>query len=102
MKGLGRVYVWWPRVNDNIKNAVDQCAACHMCQEPPSTCGIAAVALAQWTFNVDFTGPFMGRMNLILRDAYSKWLQVLVMKSTTNKKILEALRTCLVLETLNT
>ena len=51
--------------------------------------------LAQpWSrLHLDFAGPFLGHMYLILVDAYSKWLTVEVMNSITAEKTIQKLRT---------
>ena len=43
--------------------------------------------------HLDFAGPFLGHMYLILVDAYSKWLTVEVMNSITAEKTIQKLRT---------
>ena len=40
-----------------------------------------------------FAGPFQGAMFLIEVDAYSKWPEAIVMKSTTVEHTMDALRT---------
>jgi len=42
--------------------------------------------------HVDFTGPFMGSMFIVVVDAYSEWLEVICMASTTAGKTVEVLR----------
>ena len=42
--------------------------------------------------HVDFAGPFLGSMFMIVLDAHLKWLEVIPMKSTTTEKTLEVLR----------
>jgi hypothetical protein len=41
---------------------------------------------------VDFAGPFMNSMFLVLVCAHSKWPEVVQMKTTTSTKTIEALR----------
>ena len=42
--------------------------------------------------HVDFAGPFMGKMFLIVVDAHSKWPEVIKMSSTTSTLTIAALR----------
>ena len=42
--------------------------------------------------HLDFAGPFQGRMFLVLVDAYTKWLEVIPMSSTTSAATVEKLR----------
>ncbi len=41
---------------------------------------------------MDFAGPFMDRMYLVLVDAHSKWMEATVMKSITTDKLVKKLR----------
>ena len=42
--------------------------------------------------HVDYTGPFLNKMFLVVVDAYSKWLDVVIMPSATSLNIIQALR----------
>ena len=42
--------------------------------------------------HIDFLGPFMGHMFLLLIDAHSKWIEVYPMASITAKASIECLR----------
>ena len=42
--------------------------------------------------HVDFAGPFMGKMFLVVIDAHSKWPEVVEMPSTTAQKTVDELR----------
>ena len=45
------------------------------------------VAPKAWEWiHVDFAGPFQGSVFLIVVDAYSKWLEVIPMATTTTTK----------------
>ena len=35
--------------------------------------------------HLDFAGPFMGHMYLVIVDAYSKWLDIQLIKSITSE-----------------
>ena len=41
---------------------------------------------------MDFAGPFLGHMFLIVVDTHSKWLEVEIMSSTTAEKTIDRLR----------
>ena len=43
--------------------------------------------------HVDFAGPFLGRMFMVIVDAHSKWPEVIEMKSTTAERTNQELRT---------
>ncbi|XP_015277826.1 PREDICTED: uncharacterized protein K02A2.6-like [Gekko japonicus] len=42
--------------------------------------------------HIDFAGPVQGQMFLIIVDAWSKWLEVVHMRSTTSTAVVQALR----------
>ena len=43
--------------------------------------------------HVDYAGPFIRKMFLVVVDVHSKWPEALVMNSTTSQSTMEALRT---------
>lgn len=96
MKGLARIHVWWPGMNPDIEKMVQACEACQAVRNRPPP-----VVLHAWPWpsgpweriHVDYAGPFMGTMFFVVVDAYSKWLEVLPMTSTTAERTLDALRT---------
>ena len=95
MKGLARGHVWWPGINAALEEMVRTCPACQSVRNRPPP-----VVLHSWPWptgpweriHIDYAGPFMGSMFLVVVDAYSKWLEVLPMSSTTTAKTLDALR----------
>ena len=96
MKGLARSHVWWPGVNADIERTVQSCAACQGIRNLPQP-----VKLQSWQWptrpweriHINYAGPFLRTMFLIVVDAHSKWLEVFPMTSTTTEKTLEALQT---------
>ena len=42
--------------------------------------------------HIDFAGPFMGKMFLIVVDAYSKWIEVEIMSGATSSATVTRLR----------
>ena len=95
MKGLARAHVWWPGLSESIEQAVFNCDACQENRKQPPT-----VPLQPWPWpatpwervHVDYAGPFLEYMYLVIVDSHSKWLEVVPMKSTTTAKTLEVLR----------
>ena len=71
---------------------------CHSCQvnqsSPPST------PLQPWVWptrpwaklHLNYAGPFLGKMFLILHDAHSKWIEVFCVASATSNATIECLR----------
>lgn len=95
MKALARSYVWWPEMDSQIEELVKSCTSCQsQAHSPPS----APLHPWEWPkqpwnrIHLDFAGPFMGAMFLVIVDAHSKWLDVQIMPSITAPKTIERLR----------
>ena len=96
MKQLARSIVWWPRIDAHIETKGKYCEQCAMLQKSPSP-----VPLHPWEWpnrpwtriHVDYAGPFMGKMFLVLIDAHSKWMEVQHVCSATSSNTISALRT---------
>ena len=95
-KELARSYVWWPRIDNDIELCVSSCSNCQQHRHQP-----AKAPLHPWEWparpwqriHIDFAGPFLSSMWLIVVDAHSKWPEVMRMSSTTTEKTIEHLRT---------
>ena len=95
MKGCARQYFWWPKLDNEIEKLTKQCRSCQehapMPPKPPT-------AMWNWPsgpwkrLHLDYAGPFMGSMFLIVIDAYSKWLEVYPMKQSTTSATISNLR----------
>lgn len=94
MKLLARNYCWWPGINKDIELIAGSCKECNFIQKEP-----AKVPVHRWEcpdgpwkrIHIDYAGPFMNNYFLIVVDAYSKWLEVIPLKSITSKKTIESL-----------
>ena len=97
MKALARSFVWWPGQDKDIENRVNMCHSCQLQQNTPSS-----APLQPWRWpsqpwsrlHIDYAGPFMGQMFLIVIDSYSKWIEVFPVKSATSSSTIENLRMC--------
>ncbi|XP_061892242.1 uncharacterized protein K02A2.6-like [Entelurus aequoreus] len=95
MKAIARSHVWWPGLDAQIEQQARTCSTCQRNQKNP-----ALSPLHTWPWpgspwqriHVDFAGPFEGHMFLVVVDAYSRWPEVQVMKTTTTEKTVQALR----------
>lgn len=96
MKSLARMHVFWPDLDQQIEQVVSSCNACQAFQSAPP---MAPVNTWKWPtqswqrIHIDFAGPFLGYMYLVVVDAHSKWPEVILMKSTTTSKTISELRT---------
>ena len=86
MNRVARRYFWWPKMDDEIEQTTQHCANCQEQARRPTK------SYATWTWpsgpwrriHVDFAGPFLGKMFLIVVDAYSKYLDVIPMATATS------------------
>jgi len=96
MKSLARSYVWWPGIDRDIENAVKSCPGCQLVQKAPA---LAPLHPWEWPSNpwerihIDYAGPFMGSMFLVVVDAHSKWPEIFMTKGTTSAITVGVLRT---------
>ena len=96
MKGLSRMYVWWPGITKDIESTVRNCTACQMHQSTPPV-----APLHPWSWptrpwarlHLDYAGPFEGKMILILIDAHSKWIEAICTHGSTSVVVIDELRT---------
>ena len=95
MKALARSYIWWPKMDQEIESLVQKCSVCQESRSSPPT---APLHPWQWPglpwsrLHLDFAGPYMGHMFLVIVDAHSKWLDAHIMSSITSAKTIETLR----------
>ncbi|CAI7935033.1 XP_034959630.1uncharacterized protein K02A2.6-like, partial [Podarcis lilfordi] len=95
MKALARCYVWWPNMDDAITAWVSACQACQESRPaPPAAKGHTwETPKTPWSrVHIDLAGPFHGRTFMVVVDAYSKWLEVALMPSTTTEAVIRVLR----------
>jgi transposase InsO family protein len=86
MRELAKFYTWWPRIDDDIDHHVASCIACQQGRqkEPEVPLFSWSVPSEPWArIHIDFAGPFENYMWLIIIDAYTKWIEVIKMKTTT-------------------
>ena len=95
MKSLARSYVWWPSMNADLEERVKGCSDCQVNRPMP-----VQVPLHPWEWpaqpwtrlHLDYAGPFMERMFLVLSDSHSKWMDVIPVKSATSAVTIQKLR----------
>ena len=89
-------FMWWPNMDQEIEQMVKSCTECQVhCSAPP----VAPLHPWKWPthpwsrLHLDFAGPFLNNMFLILVDSHSKWLEVFQMSSTTSIAVIQHLCT---------
>ncbi|XP_060548718.1 uncharacterized protein K02A2.6-like [Pantherophis guttatus] len=95
MKGLARSYVWWPSMDADITEWVGRCQPCQESRSDPPTAPVREWERPQgpWSrIHIDFAGPFHGQTFMVVVDAFSKWLEIKLMKATTTDATIRELR----------
>ena len=95
MKEIARSHFWWINLDKDIEEKGKSCIHCQSNQTHP-----AATPLHPWAWpgtpwkriHLDFAGPYLGHMFLVVVEAHSKWPEVEIMSSTTAEKTVERLR----------
>ena len=96
MKTMARNYFWWPGLDKDIEQLAKSCTGCMFSQQNPQPS-----PLHPWVFpdkpwqrlHIDYAGPFLGRMFLIVIDAHSKWAEVIPTNSSTSSATIDILHT---------
>ncbi|KRX70380.1 LanC-like protein 2 [Trichinella sp. T6] len=95
MKALARCYVWWPKLDTEIENLVRTCELCQQSRASPPHAPVHKWESPRipWSrIHVDLAGPIYGKNFLIVVDAFSKWLEVRVLKNTISESVISCLR----------
>ena len=95
MKALARSYVWWPKIDAELGTQCSTCEVCQSCAKLPPVVPLHPWAWPnkQWSrVRVDYAGPLMGKMFLIMSDAHSKWLEMYMTTLTSNFTTINLMR----------
>ena len=93
MKSLARVFLWWPKLDDDIERVCKTCLSCveNDNMPKPETVHPWKYPVQPWDrVHIDFA-TFEDKKYLLLVDAYSKWPEVRYMCNTTAAKTIEVL-----------
>lgn len=90
-----RTKVWWPGMDKDAKQYVQQCHACQCLgqTDPPAPLQPNKMPNKPWErLHMDFLGPYpSGETVLVVTDAYSKFPEVEIMTTTTAKAVIKRL-----------
>lgn len=95
MKSLASATMWWPKMDQEIDEVVKQCAICQESRPIPPKAPLQPWAWPSkpWSrVHIDYAGPFLGHMFLIIVDAHSKWIEAHVMNTSTSAATIQKLR----------
>ena len=88
--------MWWLGIDKDIENVTKSCLPCleNKSQSPTAPLHSGLWPTTQWKrIHVDFAGPFLDKMFLVVVDAHSKWPEMIQMPLTTSLKTIKPLRT---------
>ena len=95
IKSLARSYVWWPKMDTNSEEKVKCCATCQSHQKTPPC---SSLHPCEWPgrplsrVHVDYAGPSMGKMFLLIINAHSKWMDIHCVNSATFSVTMDKMR----------
>ena len=95
MKALARGYLWWPGMDADIERCVKSCSACQVSRSMPPAAPPHPWMKPErpWSrVHIDYAGPFLGQMFLLLVDAHSKWLEIHATRTSTSTATIELMR----------
>ena len=90
--------MWWHNLDHDIEIHVKGCTPCQINQNMPTQAPVHhwENAAQPWTrVHIDFAGPFMGKVFLLMVDSYSKWIEAYPLSPTNygSNATIECLRT---------
>lgn len=95
-KLLARSYVWWPTIDDELVSKISECEVCQVTRRSQNlkTGAVWPKPDRFWDrIHIDFFEKNQTKY-LILVDAFSGWMEVWIMNSTTSAAVISKLRTC--------
>ena len=94
MKSLARSYIWWPGLDGDLEREGKSCLTCQVNRNnpPPAPVHPWEWPAKPWSrLHVDYAGPFMGKMFLLIVDAHTKWMDIHITNSSTSQVTIEKL-----------
>ncbi|KAL3098815.1 hypothetical protein niasHT_024569 [Heterodera trifolii] len=95
MKQLARQSIFWPKLDNEIEDYVQNCEPCQLAAKAPIKTDLHSwpKPTGPWQrIHIDFAGPFFGKIFLIVVDSFSKYPEVFEMANSTASATIEKLR----------
>lgn len=95
MKQGLRTKVWWAGIDKAVERSCRTCYGCQLMGKPnrPEPMKRTELPTGPWEqISCDFLGPLPSKDNLlVITDYYTRWIEVIILESTTSDKTVEAL-----------
>lgn len=95
MKAMARNHVWWPNLDKELEQVTKNCSTCvkYMRNPPKERVHLWEYPKNPWhRLHMDFAGPINGVYLFIVVDAFSKWVEVFVLKKITSQDTIRCLK----------
>ena len=92
MKCLARSFLCWPGLDKDIETLAKSFLTCQSEKPPLAAAPLHPCVWPTKPWYVNFAGPIIGSMFLVVVDPHSKWPEVYEMSSTTLAKTITVLR----------
>ncbi|UYV84379.1 K02A2.6-like [Cordylochernes scorpioides] len=95
MKALPRNFICWPGIDREIEEIARVCRECNINKhtlKQESVHRWESAPTPWYRIHLDFAGPSMNKMFLIVIDSFPKWPEVIIMNSTTAGNTIRVLR----------
>lgn len=95
MKQLARRFVWWPGLDAELEALARGCPACESKRAAPPHAERHPWEPAQGPWqrvHADFAGPLKDTWFLVMVDSFSKWVEMIPMKTTTSERTVAVMR----------
>ena len=94
-KSLAKFTVWFPNIDNAIEQFIKRCQSCQ--ENRPA---VIKTPLNNWNqpdfamerLHIDFTGPYEGLYWFVITDAFSRWPEIIPMKSATSENVIVQIR----------
>ncbi|KAF2890905.1 hypothetical protein ILUMI_15268 [Ignelater luminosus] len=95
MKALARSYCWWPSLDADLEELARSCATCLEMRSDPLKTTLTKWPQTNFAFeriHIDYAGPFLDKMFLVITDAFSKRVEVYEVTRADSQSTIEVLR----------
>ncbi|XP_065204117.1 uncharacterized protein K02A2.6-like [Planococcus citri] len=95
VKSLARTTVWWPNCDNDIEIFIKRCEHCQRAgpREPSTPLNLwNTPEKSMERIHIDFTGPYHGFIWFVIIDAFSRWMEIFVLKTATTETAIGKLR----------